>query len=153
MRRRLLLGVVSFAVAQAGCGPVKNQLSGSMREELTLTFDQVRAEWIVGDFVLRYLNGQGRGSTEPVRLTLPGAAIDGTTEIPIEKVRVEHFVAVHHSDGSVTEEPSFPGVETGWVRPLALGPNPGDRASGTFSVHFEGGRTLGGEFDLAVTAP
>jgi hypothetical protein len=153
MKRRFFIAGVVVLLAGAGCGPPKDQLSGSVREELTLTFDQVRAEWIVDDFILRYLNGVGRGATEPVRLTIPRAAIDGATEIPIEKVRVEHFVAVHHADGSVTEEPSFPLAESGWVRPETLGTKPGDPARGSFSVHFEGGRTLGGEFDLAVTTP
>ena len=154
MSRPLRLGqAMVLLLAAGGCGPGKNQLSGSMREELTLTFDEVRAEWIVDDFVVRYLNGAGRGGTEPVRLTIPGAAIDGTTEIPIDQVRVEHFVAVHNVDGSVTEEPKFPTVESGWVRPETVSTHPEGPARGTFSVHFEGGRTLGGGFDVTVTAP
>ncbi|MHB8879820.1 MAG: hypothetical protein ACYC8T_39530, partial [Myxococcaceae bacterium] len=152
-RRALFVFAAALALASSGCGPGRNKLSGSAREQYDLRFDQVKAEWIVDELVLRYLSGEGRGGREPLRLTLPRAAAKTGEEIPIGLARLEHFVAVRNPDGTVNEEPPFGAVESGWVRLEEIGATPGEAARGTFSAHFEDGHTLGGGFDVSLSAP
>lgn len=137
-------------MALAACGPPANRLQGSAQELFTLGFDEVWAEWVMDELVVRYLSGSGRGGNEPVRISAPRAKVEAGGEISMSQARLEHFYAVREPDGRLREEPPFPPTESGFVRFDQVGPSVGQPVKGEFSATFQGGWTLGGRFDAAL---
>lgn len=148
---RKALALVALA-ALAGCGGTPNRLQGSALDDYTLEFEEVRAERLMGELLVRYLFGAGRRGNEPVRITVaPEAA--GVGELALAGFRVEHFWAVRQPDGTIDEEPGFPPAESGWLRLDEAGGSLGERVSGEFSVTFQDGAVLGGSFNASLSEP
>lgn len=138
----------------SGCG-VKNRLDGTIAADATLTFEEVRAEWLVDRLSVRYLSGGGRALQEPVRLTMAAdLAVEGA-ELAIEKsVLVEHFATVADATGRRTVEEPFPPVESGVLKLSKVSRKEGELVVGDFKVVFTGAQdTLNGDFEATVTAP
>jgi len=141
-------------VVLAACGPGRNRLSGSIAADATLTFEEVRVEWIVDQLSIQYVSTGAVLSKEAARLTVPGALAVSGREIAIERqVLVEHFYAQGDQAGRRVEEPPFPAVAEGTLTFTQAGKKPGSRVAGNFKVVFKGeGDTLVGEFDTEVVA-
>lgn len=149
MRRALAL-----VVLLAGCG-AKSRLDGTISADATLSFEEVRAEWLVDRLFVRYLSGGGRALQEPVRLTMDAAlAVEGA-ELAIERsVLVEHFSTVADATGRRTAENPFPRVESGVLRLSTVSRTEGELVVGDFKAVFAGAQdTLNGDFEAIVTAP
>lgn len=151
MRRALLAAVSVLAL---GCGE-PNRLNGTISGDATLAFDEVRAEWIVDQLVIRYVKGQGLVLAEAARLTLPEGAADAGVELAIERaVRVEHFVSTADDVGHVITEKPFPAVSHGVLHLTRVGRIAGQLVEGDFQLTFAGAEdTLNGVFSAPVTAP
>jgi hypothetical protein len=149
--RCALLGAV--LVSALGCGG-RNRLNGTISGDASLAFDEVRAEWIVDQLVIRYVKGQGQVLAEAARLTLPEGAADAGVELPIERsVQVEHFVGTADDVGRVVTEKPFPAVSRGVLHLTRVGRIAGQLVEGDFQITFVGAEdTLDGEFSAPVTA-
>ena len=150
LSRALVFGlIVSLASA---CGAGGNSLQGSV--EGTLSFDDVQAEWISGDLVIRYTAGAGQSRREPARLTVPGNLAKKNTDINmLGNVRVEHFVVNLSKDGQATQEAPFPALIRGKLRFDEVGAEPGRAVKGKFNAAFEEGKNLDGTFDAKIRPP
>lgn len=149
--RFALLGAVVMAL---GCGE-HNRLNGTISGDASLAFDEVRAEWIVDQLVIRYVKGQGVVLAEAARLTVPEGAAEAGAELAIERaVQVEHFVSTADDVGRVVTEKPFPAVSHGVLHLTRVGRIAGLLVEGDFQLTFVGAEdTLNGEFSAPVTAP
>lgn len=143
------------AVAGLACGGGRNRLNGTISSQASLAFDEVRAEWLIDQLSVRYLQGEGLALQEPVRLTVPAALADAGVEITIEqRVLVEHFVSQGDASGQFVPEKPFPPVGHGVLHLTRLDTRLGGRVDGDFKITFAGAEdTLNGDFSATVSKP
>lgn len=144
----------ALACALVACGP-QSRLNGTIRDRASLQFTEVRAQFLVDQLSIRYLDTRG-AVQEPVRLTIPSAlAVNGAkVPLPGRGVLVEHFVVTEDEQGALTPEPPFPPVKEGELVLDQVNITQGMLIEGEFHLVFAGSLdTLNGDFAARVTLP
>jgi len=136
------------------CGSSKDRLVGSISEQADLAFDEVRAEWLLDQLAIRFVDVGASLSSDAARLTVPEVkAIEGQDLDVAKDVLVEHFRYSWDDQGRLITGEPFPAVDYGVLRFSKVSKKLGERVAGSFSVVFVNGDTLSGDFDGEVVAP
>lgn len=146
---------LALALTLVGCGP-PGRLNGTVRDRASLAFNEVRAQFLVDQLSIRYLDTRGPAVQEPVRLTIPSAmAVDGAeVTLPARGVLVEHFVVREDDQGKLVREEPFPPVKEGQLKLDKVNITQGMVIEGEFHLVFTGVLdTLNGDFAATVTLP
>lgn len=142
----LLLSFVSCAQAASG-------LEGSVADQYSLDFDEVIAERVMDQLIIRYVKriaAQG----EAARITIPDefVVVDQDVQMGTD-IRVEHFYVRHDANNQLVQESDFPQLEAGALHLSEAGQELGDLVQGTFSCRFVNSRTLKGYFSTSLVEP
>ena len=138
----------------ASCGAGPSRLDGSISSRTDLTFDSVRAEWLLDQVAVRYVAVGASLSSDAARLTVPESKALEDVDLDVAAdVLVEHFRYSWDDDGRLITGEPFPAVDHGTLRFSKVGKKLGERVSGSFAIVFVGGDTLNGDFDAEVVEP
>lgn len=139
--------------ALISCAQAANHLEGSVGDQYSLDFDQVIAERVMDEFIIRYVK-RVAAQGEAVRIIIPQSVLVRGTDIQMaEDIRVEHYYVRHDASNQLVQEPDFPQLDSGAIRLNDVAEELGDLVQGSFSCLFVNGRTLNGYFDTQLFAP
>jgi len=133
-----LLAAVALALGAAGCGG-GDKLEGSVGNSLNLDFDHVNIALQNGQYlIVEYVSASGECVAElTVDTFIPGCEITPDQELD--------FGTCAFLDRTTLDSTEFAPVTMGMVTLFQYG-SVGDRISGTFSVLFDNGLGLTGDF-------
>lgn len=143
------LVMLFHAAAATGCGDATNTLGGSIGEELSLDFDEVRIYeqdiWLIIDYTKRLSPG---GNAVTCRLVVDIGAIDLRPGLQLEgKEFTEHVTLIR-----LVESEAFPDIAGGQLVFDSADVRPGGTVAGGFEITFVDSRALRGEFEASVDA-
>ncbi len=144
---------VGLLLGPLGCAEAVNDLQGSVGDQYSLDFDQVIAERVMDQLIIRYVK-RVAAQGEAARITIPEARIQLDQDLQMQPdIRVEHFYVRHDANNQLVQEDDFPALQVGALHLAEAGEQLGDSVQGTFSCRFVNGRTLKGYFLTALAEP
>lgn len=146
MRKTILLAL--FSISAASCGEAANDLWGSIDESFALDFDKVEILKQELDMRIEYLKELPGGQEKICKLVIKTANLKITDNSDLKDDAFEKDIVTISRVAPTGGD--FPNVQGGTVHFAKYSFVPEGRVDGDFTVLFENGRTLSGNFDSKV---